>query len=263
MNDEIRKFDFKGAALRTLTDGTGEPWFVAKDVCDILELSNVGQALARLDEDEKNSIILNDGTPGSPNKAIVSEPGIYSLVLASRKPEAREFKRWVTHEVLPRIRRTGGYIPADESDSPEDIMARAVLVAQKTIERKNQQLQAKDARIKVLEPKARFADAVAHGKHDILVTKLAMIMQENGSDIKPLRLFEMLRRDGYLVRRKGREWNAPTQKSMDLGVIRRKESTITHADGHTSVNFTPLITGKGQVYFVRKYCFQPTLEAGA
>ena len=116
MNDEIRKFDFKGAALRTLTDGTGEPWFVAKDVCDILELSNVGQALARLDEDEKNSIILNDGTPGSPNKAIVSEPGIYSLVLASRKPEAREFKRWVTHEVLPRIRRTGGYIPADESD---------------------------------------------------------------------------------------------------------------------------------------------------
>ena len=263
MNDEIRKFNFKGAALRTLTDGTGEPWFIAKDVCDILEI-DTNHLSESLESDEMNTLCITEGnTRGNPNKTIISEPGLYRLIMRSRKPEAREFQRWVTHEVLPRIRKTGGYIPTSESDSDEDIMARAVLVAQKTIERKNQQLQAKDARIKVLEPKARFADAVAHGKHDILVAELAKIMQQNGSDIKPLRLFEMLRHDGYLVRRKGREWNAPTQKSMDLGVIRRKESTITHADGHTSVNFTPLITGKGQVYFVRKYCFQPTLEAGA
>ena len=111
MNNEIQRFDFKGAALRTLTDEAGEPWFVAKDVCAVLELNNVSQALTRLDGDEKSSITLNDGTPGSPNKSIVSESGLYALVLASRKPEAHEFKRWVTHEVLPQIRKTGGYIP--------------------------------------------------------------------------------------------------------------------------------------------------------
>lgn len=101
MNNEIQRFDFKGAALRTLTDEEGEPWFVAKDVCAVLELNNVSQALTRLDGDEKSSITLNDGTPGSPNKSIVSESGLYALVLASRKPEAHEFKRWVTHDSSP------------------------------------------------------------------------------------------------------------------------------------------------------------------
>ena len=129
MSTEIQRFDFKGASLRTLTDEAGEPWFVAKDVCDVLELSNVGQALARLDDDEKSSITLNDGTPGNPNKAIVSESGLYALVLASRKPEAHEFKRWVTHEVLPQIRKTGGYIPTTDADDDMTILAKAVMIA--------------------------------------------------------------------------------------------------------------------------------------
>ena len=117
MNTEIQRFDFKGAALRTLTDENGESWFVAKDVCDVLELSNVSQTLARrIDDDEKSSITLNDGTPGNPNRAIVSESGLYALVLASRKPEANEIKRWETHEVLPQIHRTGGYIPTTDVD---------------------------------------------------------------------------------------------------------------------------------------------------
>lgn len=148
MNNEIQKFDFKGAPLRTLTDKAGEPWFVAKDVCAILEISNPSDALKRLDDDERSR--FNLGRQGETN--IVNEAGLYVLVLGSRKPEAHEFKRWVTHEVLPQIRKTGGYIPMSESDSDEDIMARAVLVAQKTIERKNQQLQAKDTQIKMLEP---------------------------------------------------------------------------------------------------------------
>ena len=264
MNNEIQQFDFRGAALRTLTDEAGEPWFVAKDVCDVLELSNVGQALARLDDDEKSSITLNDGTPGNPNRAIVSESGLYALVLASRKPEAHEFQRWVTHEVLPQIRKTGGYIPTSESDSDEDIMARAVLVAQKTIERKNQQLQAKDTQIKMLEPKARFADAVAASDGTCLVGELAKMLRQNGMDIGQNRLFRLLQADGYLGK-SGSNRNVPTQRAMDLGLFRIKETTVTHADGHTTVSRTPKVTGKGQRYFIDRYWgrAQPSLEAGA
>lgn len=115
MNTEIQTFSFNNASLRTLTDENGDPWFVAKDVCNILGLNNVGQALARLDDDEKSSITLNDGTPGTPNKAIVSESGLYSLILASRKPEAHEFKRWVTHEVLPSIHKRLGETRLNET----------------------------------------------------------------------------------------------------------------------------------------------------
>ena len=134
MNNEIQRFYFKGAALRALTDENDEPWFVAKDACAVLELSNVSQALTRLDGDEKSSITLNDGTPGNPNRVIVSESGLYALVLASRKPEAHEFKRWVTHEVLPQIRKTGGYIPTTDADDDMTILAKAVMIGQRTME---------------------------------------------------------------------------------------------------------------------------------
>ena len=202
MNNEIQKFDFRGASLRTLTDKAGEPWFVAKDVCDILELGT--EHLRRdLDEDEvteaTNLPNWQVGSNGGRVPLIISEPGLYKLVMRSRKPEAKEFQRWVTHEVLPQIRRTGGYIPTSEPDSDEDIMARAVLVAQKTIERKNQQLQAKDAQIKVLEPKARFADAVAASDGTCLVGELAKMLRQNGMDIGQNRLFRLLQADGYLA----------------------------------------------------------------
>ncbi len=265
MNNEIQKFDFKGASLRTLTDEAGEPWFIAKDVCDILELTNPAVALQSLDDDEKtnlsNSYVWSES---GRRPLIISEPGLYRLVMRSRKPEAREFQRWVTHEVLPQIRKTGGYIAASESDSDEDIMARAVLVAQKTIERKNQQLQAKDAQIKVLEPKARFADAVAASDGTCLVGELAKMLRQNGMDIGQNRLFRLLQADGYLGKT-GSNRNVPTQRAMDLGLFRIKETTVTHADGHTTVSRTPKVTGKGQRYFIDRYWgrTQPTLEAGA
>lgn len=260
MNNEMQRFDFKGASLRTLTDEAGEPWFVAKDVCDILEISNPSDALKRLDDDERSR--FNLGRQGETN--IVNEAGLYVLVLGSRKPEAHEFKRWVTHDVLPQIRRTGGYIPTSESDSDEDIMARAVLVAQKTIERKNQQLQAKDAQIKVLEPKARFADAVAASDGTCLIGELAKMLRQNGMDIGQNRLFRLLQADGYLGK-SGSNRNVPTQRAMDLGLFRIKETTVTHADGHTTVSRTPKVTGKGQRYFIDRYWgrTQPSLEAGA
>ena len=264
MNNEIRKFDFRGDSLRTLTDEAGEPWFVAKDVCDILELNNITEALRPLDEDEKTNFRNSEvAQNGGRAPIIISEPGLYRLVMKSRKPEAKEFQRWVTHEVLPQIRRTGGYIPTSESDSDEDIMAKAVLVAQKTIERKNQQIQAKDERIKVLEPKARFADAVAASDGTCLVGELAKMLRQNGMDIGQNRLFRLLQADGYLGK-SGSNRNVPTQRAMDLGLFRIKETTVTHADGHTTVSRTPKVTGKGQRYFIDRYWGrQPTLEAGA
>lgn len=268
MNNELQKFDFRGTSLRTLTDEAGEPWFVAKDVCDILGMSNPSMAVIALDKDEVAQIDPKDylGSENRSNQAvnIVSEPGLYKLIMRSRKPEAKEFQRWVTHEVLPQIRKTGGYIPTSESDSDEDIMARAVLVAQKTIERKNQQLQAKDAQIKVLEPKARFADAVAASDGTCLVGELAKMLRQNGMDIGQNRLFRLLQADGYLGK-SGSNRNVPTQRAMDLGLFRIKETTVTHADGHTTVSRTPKVTGKGQRYFIDRYWgrTQPSLEAGA
>lgn len=268
MNNEMQKFDFRGASLRTLTDEEGEPWFIAKDVCDILGMSNPSMAVIALDKDEVAQIDPKDylGSENRSNQAvnIVSEPGLYKLIMRSRKPEAKEFQRWVTHDVLPQIRKTGGYIPTSESDSDEDIMARAVLVAQKTIKQKNQQIAAQQSRIVELEPKARFADAVAASDGTCLVGELAKMLRQNGMDIGQNRLFRLLQADGYLGKT-GSNRNVPTQRAMDLGLFRIKETTVTHADGHTTVSRTPKVTGKGQRYFIDRYWgrAQPSLEAGA
>lgn len=260
MNNEIQKFDFKGALLRTLTDEAGEPWFVAKDVCDILGHSNVSMALDRLDDDERSK--FNLGRQGETN--IVNEAGLYALVLGSRKPEAHEFKRWVTHEVLPQIRRTGGYIPASETDDDMTILAKAVMIGQRTMEEQKRRIAEQQSRIVELEPKARFADAVAASDGTCLVGELAKMLRQNGMDIGQNRLFRLLQADGYLGK-SGSNRNVPTQRAMDLGLFRIKETTVTHADGHTTVSRTPKVTGKGQRYFIDRYWgrAQPTLEAGA
>lgn len=268
MNNEIQRFDFRGASLRTLTDEEGEPWFVSKDVCDILGMSNPSMAVIALDKDEVAQIDPKDylGSENRSNQAvnIVSEPGLYKLIMRSRKPEAKEFQRWVTHEVLPQIRKTGGYIPTSESDSDEDIMARAVLVAQKTIKQKNQQIAEQQRRIVELEPKARFADAAAASDDTCLIGELAKMLLQNGIPVGQNRLFRLLRAEGYLGK-SGSNRNMPTQRAMELGLFRIKETTVTHADGHTTVSRTPKVTGKGQRYFIDRYWgrAQPSLEAGA
>lgn len=260
MNNEIRKFDFRGASLRTLTDEAGEPWFVAKDVCDILEISNPSDALKRLDDDERSR--FNLGRQGETN--IVNEAGLYVLVLGSRKPEAHEFKRWVTHEVLPQIRKTGGYIPATDADDDMTILAKAVMIGQRTMEQQKRKIAAQQTRIVELEPKARFADAVAASDGTCLVGELAKMLRQNGMDIGQNRLFRLLQADGYLGK-SGSNRNVPTQRAMDLGLFRIKETTVTHADGHTTVSRTPKVTGKGQRYFIDRYWgrAQPSLEASA
>ena len=265
MNNEIQRFDFKGASLRTLTDKAGEPWFVAKDVCDILELGNTTNALRALDEDEKTNFTnCNVAQNGGRAPLIISEPGLYKLVMRSRKPEAKEFQRWVTHEVLPSIRRTGGYIPTTDADDDMTILAKAVMIGQRTMEAQKRKIAEQQTRIVELEPKARFADAVAASDGTCLVGELAKMLRQNGMDIGQNRLFRLLQADGYLGK-SGSNRNVPTQRAMELGLFRIKETTVTHADGHTTVSRTPKVTGKGQRYFIDRYWgrTQPTLEAGA
>ena len=268
MNNELQKFDFKGTSLRTLTDEAGEPWFVTKDVCDILGMSNPSMAVTALDKDEVAQIDPKDylGSENRSNQAvnIVSEPGLYKLIMRSRKPEAKEFQRWVTHEVLPQIRKTGGYIPTSDADDDMTILAKAVMIGQRTMEAQRQKIAEQQTRIVELEPKARFADAVAASDGTCLVGELAKMLRQNGMDIGQNRLFRLLQADGYLGK-SGSNRNVPTQRAMDLGLFRIKETTVTHADGHTTVSRTPKVTGKGQRYFIDRYWgrAQPTLEAGA
>lgn len=246
MNTEIQSFSFNSATLRVLTDENGEPWFVAKDVCDVLELNNVGQALTRLDDDEKSSITLNDGTPGTPNKAIVSESGLYSLILASRKPEAHEFKRWITHEVLPTIRKTGGYIPTSGSDTDEAIIAKALLIAQKTIERNAQQLRAKDKQIMELEPKAQALDTFTNVEDKLLIRDAAKVLSNSGTPINEKRLREWMSGHDWIYKANG-SWHA-TARHCTAGHLVMVMSTKhgTKADGATFA-FPPTvrITRKG------------------
>lgn len=229
-----------GQVRTTVIDG--EPWFVAADVCRALELSNSRMAISRLDDDEKG-VSSTDTLGGKQEMQIVNEPGLYSLVLGSRKPEAKAFKRWITHEVIPAIRKTGGYqVP----QSPEEQMAQGLLAAQKL-------LAEKDKRIEEMRPKEIFADAVSVSKTDILIGDLAKLIKQNGHDIGQKRLFSWLREKGYLIKRKGLDWNMPAQKAMEMKLFRVKETVVTHSDGHTTISKTTKVTGKGQVYFVNKF----------
>lgn len=264
MNNEIQQFDFKGASLRTLTDEAGEPWFVLKDCMSILDLGNPTETVKMFDEDEFSTAEVIDSIGRRQQAYIISEPGLYRLVMRSRKPEAKEFQRWVTHEVLPAIRKTGGYIPTTAADDDMTILAKAVMIGQRTMEAQKQKIAEQQTRIVELEPKARFADAVAASDGTCLVGELAKMLRQNGMDIGQNRLFRLLQADGYLGK-SGSNRNVPTQRAMDLGLFRIKETTVTHADGHTTVSRTPKVTGKGQRYFIDRYWgrAQPTLEAGA
>lgn len=253
MNNEIQQFYFNNAALRTLTDEAGEPWFVAKDACDILGI-DTNHLREALDDDEITNL-RNSEVWNQPGRAplIISEPGLYKLIMRSRKPEAKEFQRWVTHEVLPQIRKTGGYIPASETDDDITILAKAVMIGQRTMEEQKRRIAEQQSRIVELEPKALFADAVAASDGTCLVGELAKMLRQNGLNIGQNRLFQLLRDDGFFGK-SGSNRNVPTQKAMDLGLFRIKETAVTHSDGHVTISRTPKVTGKGQRYFIARYC---------
>lgn len=246
MNTEIQTFNFNAATLRTLTDNAGDPWFVAKDVCDILGI-DTNHLSESLESDEMNTLRITEGnTRGNPNKTIISEPGLYRLIMRSRKPEAKAFQRWVTHEVLPQIRKAGGYIPTTDADDDMTILAKAVLVAQKTIEFKNQQLRAKDAQIKELEPKAQALDAFTDVEDRLLVREAAKVLSNAGNPISEKQLREWMTANDWIYKHNG-SWHA-TAKHCTAGHLVMVMSTKhgTKADG-TKFAFPPTvrITRKG------------------
>ena len=243
--NEIQSFsDERFGTVRAIAIDN-EPWFVAKDVCDALGIAtnHLRESGRGLDDDEVLSLPNWEGKGSAP--LIVSEAGFYKLVLRSRKPEAKAFQRWVTHDVLPAIRRTGGYM-VSRDETPEQTMARALIIAQDTMERQRKQIDA-------LRPKALFADAVAASDGTCLVGELAKMLSQAGFKVGQNGLFEILRRDGYLISGNRSDRNMPTQRSQDMGLFKIKETAITHADGHVTLNRTPKVTGKGQSYFMRRY----------
>lgn len=239
-------------AIRTV-EVKNEPWFVGKDVAEILGYSNPRKALAdHVKDNHKNTVTIRDGI-GNPNKTVIDEAGVYSLVMRSKLPKAEQFQEWVTSEVLPAIRKTGGYINGSESMSDDEIMARALLMAQKTIENNRARISQLESDNDRMRPKEIFADAVAASDQTILIGDLAKLIKQNGRDMGQKRLFVWMRENGFLIKRKGADYNSPTQRAMEMGLFRVKETAITRPDGHTMVNKTTKVTGKGQQYFLNLF----------
>ena len=243
--NEVQLFNFENHEVRSLLLNN-EPWFVGKDVADVLGYQNGSRDINRhVDEEDRQKAMFFDGTQDK-ETIIINESGLYSLIISSKLPNAKKFKRWVTSEVLPSIRQNGGYIANQENLSEEEILANAIMVAKNVIEKQKLQLQEQ-------APKVIFADAVSASKTSILVGELAKLLKQNGINMGQNRLFQWLRANGFLIRRKGTDYNMPTQTSMEMGLFEIKETSITHSDGHISVSKTPKVTGKGQVYFINKF----------
>ncbi|MDG3060331.1 phage antirepressor [Lacticaseibacillus sp. BCRC 81376] len=244
--NEPQLFNFEGNDVRTLNRDE-QIWFAAPDVAKALELSNTTVAVSSLDDDERAK--FNLGRQGDTN--FISEPGLYKLIGASRKPAAKRFNRWVTHEVLPSIRKHGTYMTPETIEkaiyNPDFIINLATKLKDE---------QAKTAALtadnETMKPKALFADAVATSHTSILIGDLAKLIRQNGVDIGQNRLFAWLREHGYLIG-KGDRRNMPTQRAMDLGLFDIKERTFQNPDGSVRITKTTKVTGKGQQYFINKF----------
>lgn len=246
MND-IKTFNNpEFGSIRTV-EVDGKPYFVGKDVAEALGYSNTRDALAtHVSDEDKNTVVISDGKRGNPNQTVVNESGLYALIFGSKLESAKRFKHWVTSEVLPSIRKSGGYIAGQEQMTDSELMAKALLVAQKQINERN-------AQIESMRPKAIFADAVSASDTTILIGELAKLLRQNGVDIGQNRLFSWLRENGYLIKRNGTDYNTPTQKSQELGILSVKETVINHSDGSMKITKTTKVTGKGQQYFINKF----------
>lgn len=241
--NEVQLFNFENHEVRSLLI-SNEPWFVGKDVADVLGYADTNQAIRKHVDNEDRLTRRFDGTGQSRDMTIINESGLYSLVLSSKLPSAKKFKRWVTSEVLPALRKTGQYQVKELSGS--ELMARALIEAQNV-------LAAKDKVIEEMKPKVVFADAVATSHTSILVGELAKILKQNGIEMGQKRLFAWLREKGYLIKRQGTDYNMPTQKAMDLGLFEIKEGSYVNGSGVNITTKTPKVTGKGQQYFINKF----------
>mgnify|MGYP000901606326 CR=1 FL=1 len=241
MSKNIQVFrNMEFGTVRVL-DVNGEHWLVGKDVSDILEYRNGSRDINRhVDEEDRRKIMFFDGNQDK-ETIIINESGLYSLILSSKLPNAKKFKKWITSEVLPSIRRTGTY----KMPTGSDLLAAAVIEAQKV-------LAEKDKQIEEMRPAAVFTAAVSSSESTILIGDLAKFLRQNGVDIGQKRLFEKLRQDGFLLRY-GSSRNMPSQKAMELGLFKVKEGSYIDSNGNNVLTRTTKVTGKGQVYFVNKY----------
>lgn len=249
--NELQIFNFDGSQVRTFLINE-EPYFAGKDVAEILGYQNSSKAIKDHvdDEDKLNNVSLS--SLGQRGGWLINESGVYSLVFGSKLEKAKEFKRWVTNEVLPSIRKRGMYATPQTAEKileDPDFLIKAL----QDLKQEREKRKALETENKSMQPKALFADAVATSKTSILIGDLAKILKQNGVNIGQKRLFEWLRNNGYLVKRYGSDYNMPTQRAMELGLFEIKETVITHADGHTTISKTPKVTGKGQQYFINKF----------
>ena len=252
--NNLKVFNFESKEVRTLLIDN-EPWFIGKEVTEILGYSNTRDAINKHVDEEDKTVILKsqNATLEIPNRGltIVNESGLYSLILSSKLPSAKRFKKFVTSEVLPSLRKHGMYATEETIDkilSNPDFGIR--LLSELKEEREKTKILKNEN--EQLKPKALFADTVSASDTSILIGQLAKLLKQNGNDIGQNRLFKILRKDGYLGK-SGENYNLPTQKSMNLKVMEIKERTVNNSDGSVRITKTPMITGKGQVYFVNKY----------
>lgn len=247
----LETFQFEGQEVRTLII-ENEPHFVGKDVAEVLEYTNTPKAIRdHVDKEDKltERIVLS----GQNREVIViNESGLYSLILKSKLPSARKFKRWVTNEVLPSIRKHGAYMNAETIEKALTDPDTIIQLATNLKEEQQKRTEAEE-QLKQQEPQVVFARTVEVSQNSVAVKALSTILKQKGIDIGQNRLFQWLRDNKYLSSRQGRSWNMPTQKSMDLGLFELKPNTYFHNNGAPETNYTTLVTGKGQVYFVNKF----------
>lgn len=250
--NEIQTFNFNGQSVRVMQTKYGEPWFVGKDVAKVLGYSDPNKAIAtHVNSDDK----LNDKTSSSLGQRggwLINESGLYSLILSSKLPSAHAFKRWVTSEVLPSIRKHGAYATPQTIENIINNPDFGIKLLSALKEERAQRVKAEQT-IEQNKPKVLFADALTTGKSSVLVGELAKILRQNGVQIGANRLFSWLREHKYLSSRKGEDWNMPTQKSMEAGLFEIKTSSHSAPDGTTFTTRTPKVTGRGQQYFINKF----------
>ena len=250
----IQVFNYDSAEMRII-EQNDEPWFVAKDVCDILQLTNAREAIKALDDDERGSVRISDGTSpkgGNPNVNVINESGLYALIMRSNKPEAKKFRKWVTKEVLPAIRKHGMYATpqkVEEMLRDPDTMIQVL----QALKAEREKVKALTAQAEENRPKVIFAEAVDASKDSILVGNLAKLLTQNGIKIGQNRLFAWLRDHGYLCSCKGERWNIPQQQYVDQGLFELKKTVVNNPDGSTRVTHTTKVTGKGQIYFINGF----------
>lgn len=251
MNNKLHVFNNEHFGQVRVITKNNEPWLCLKDICNSLDIKNVSDCKSRLNpKGVVNSDTLTSG--GCQKLTYVNESNFYKVIFQSRKSGAEKFTEWVTSEVLPTIRKSGAYMTDDTLEkaltSPDFLIRLAT-----ELKSEKEQRQALEDERKINAPKVVFADAVATSNSSILVGELAKLLKQNGIDTGQNKLFNYLRENGYLIRRKGNDYNLPTQKSMEMGLFEIKETSIAHADGHITINKTPKVTGKGQQYFINKF----------